>query len=364
MDFVTHLSLIRDGYDFITTFLDRFTKRIHFISSKRTDSATVVAKCFFRPIFKLHGLPVSIVLEQDLRFTSKVCCQLIKCGGIDLKMSTNCDPQTDDFTEIMNRIIGNYLRCYSTFCQENWDKLLSSAEFAYNSAHVDSMRISPFELDLNWQPKTPLDVLMTHSAENVDIVNEFKTTIEKSLCNAMFAQRLAHALQAVYNAKEYTPPPEKVGDEVYLSQNLFSNSSSAVRPSQKLCVRKIGPFRVAKIINKNAIRVELPANIGVHPVIHVEQTARAYRQPHHITVSQNARFQSFIDKHGKRVTEIANILFHRKRGRGCQFPALARNAPSHEAEWKPLRDFVYADGTITAALHDYRREQGVLHHLH
>lgn len=61
MDFVTHLPKTDAGFDCITTFVDRFSKRIRLVPSKGTDSAEEVANCFFDHIFRIHGLPDSIV---------------------------------------------------------------------------------------------------------------------------------------------------------------------------------------------------------------------------------------------------------------------------------------------------------------
>lgn len=63
-------------------------------------------------------------------------------------MSTSKHPQTDGSTEIMNRMLANYLRCYCNYHMNNWDVLFSAAEFAYNSAHVDSLAMTSFEADL------------------------------------------------------------------------------------------------------------------------------------------------------------------------------------------------------------------------
>lgn len=50
-DFITNLPTTEQGYDSITTFVDRFTKRAHFVPSKRTDDAPQVAKAFFNTVF-------------------------------------------------------------------------------------------------------------------------------------------------------------------------------------------------------------------------------------------------------------------------------------------------------------------------
>ena len=158
-DFIVKLPKTKDGYDAVTTWVDRLTRRVHFFKSKTTDTAVDTANAFFTNIFKLHGLPDSIVSDRDPKFTSEFWKRLMKLSGIQLKMSSSRHPQTDGASEIMNRMVENYLRCYCSYHQDNWDELLPAAEFSYNSSVSEDLGMSPFELDLGWIPKSLLDFL-------------------------------------------------------------------------------------------------------------------------------------------------------------------------------------------------------------
>lgn len=58
----------------------------------------------------------------------------------------------------MNRMVENYIRCYSSLRQDGWDDLLPTAEFAYNSAKSEELTVTPFEVDLGWKPRGPSDM--------------------------------------------------------------------------------------------------------------------------------------------------------------------------------------------------------------
>lgn len=60
------------------------------------------------------------------------------------------------------------------------------------------------------------------------------------------------------------------------------------------------------MIENNAVRVQLPNNIRIHPVIHVEHTAHVHRQSAAIYSPLLAQVQPFIDATGELVIE-ANI---------------------------------------------------------
>lgn len=311
VDFVTHLPTTKRGFDSITTFVDRFSKRIHLVPSRTTDTAEDTAIAFFENVFKVHGLPDSIVSDRDPKFTSRFWSQLMKLCGIKLRMASSRHPQTDGSTEIMNRMAANYLRCYCNYHQHEWDTLLSSAEFPYNSAHNDSLDMTPFEVDLGWNPRSPLDSMASRRDITVQSVENLKQRLSTCYDDALFALTLAQAHQSAYNAKCYTPPSYQIEEDVFLSRKLFTTAASNAQPSKKLGVRKYGPFKIIELIGQNAVKLQHPHNIHIHPVVHFEHTARVRRQPAEIAQPQPLASQPFIDDNGEFFQEVGTILSHR-----------------------------------------------------
>lgn len=76
-------------------------------------------------------------------------------------------------------MVGNYLQCFCTFNQDSWDKLLKTGEFAYISAKIESLNMSPFELDLGWLLRSLLAMPDKQSEDNIQTVTNFRNRLEE-----------------------------------------------------------------------------------------------------------------------------------------------------------------------------------------
>ena len=69
MDFIEKLPKPQ-GYDTILVVINRFTKFGHFIKLTHPFISKVVAQAFLDNIYRMHGLPESIITDRDKVFTS------------------------------------------------------------------------------------------------------------------------------------------------------------------------------------------------------------------------------------------------------------------------------------------------------
>lgn len=82
------------------------------------------------------------ISDRDTRITSKAWPEICAYSLTKRKLSTAFHPQIDNQTEILNRILGNYLRAYTNLEHMNWAKLLPNAEFAYNNSRSSSTKMT------------------------------------------------------------------------------------------------------------------------------------------------------------------------------------------------------------------------------
>ena len=72
-------------------------------------SSEGIAKIYRDEIWKIHGVPRTILSDQGPQFASKFMEDLTKVLGTKRKLSTAYHPQTDGQTERINQEIGTFL---------------------------------------------------------------------------------------------------------------------------------------------------------------------------------------------------------------------------------------------------------------
>ena len=70
MDFMVGLLRTSEGYDAICAEVNRLTKSVRFVPIKVTYSMERLAEIYIANMVRLHGVPLSIILDRDARFTS------------------------------------------------------------------------------------------------------------------------------------------------------------------------------------------------------------------------------------------------------------------------------------------------------
>lgn len=117
MDFIVDLPPL-EGHTTIFVVVDCLSKMVHFLPMMPTSKDTV--DIFIREIFRLHGLPASIVSDRRVQFTSKFWKGLCKSLAVDVRLSSAYHPQSN---EQMERTLQQYLRCFSSFSQRSASSL-------------------------------------------------------------------------------------------------------------------------------------------------------------------------------------------------------------------------------------------------
>ena len=119
VDFIMKL-LIVVGKDAILVVCNRLSKITHFVAMTEGTSAESLVRLFWNNVWKLHGLPESVVLDRGSQFVAELMKKLNRMLGIKIKLSMAFHPQTDGQTERMNQELEQYLWFFIENRQKDW----------------------------------------------------------------------------------------------------------------------------------------------------------------------------------------------------------------------------------------------------
>jgi hypothetical protein len=104
-------------------------------------------------------------------------------------MSSSFHLQTDGQTERVNQTLETYLRHFVSVGLNDWDTLLSRAEFAHNAFVNETIRTALFKLTYGYHPRTPV-------GEVVGVVNPVSAALIECLQSSLsFVRKCLIAVQ-------------------------------------------------------------------------------------------------------------------------------------------------------------------------
>ncbi len=316
------------------------------IPTHTTATAPDTAQLFVEHIIRMYGVPLSIVSDRDSKFTGDFWRCLFGMLGTRLSMSSSYHPQTDGQSERSNRSVQKILRCYCGSYQDDWDKHLALAEFSLNSAVNASTGFSPFKLMYGYEPLTPISAIVTAlskasgSIKHVQATAEMLDSMTSDLLKAREAMASAQEQQAMQANKHRRDATFAVGDLVHLSTANLKMAGV----SRKLKPRWAGPFVVEQVINPVSVKLTLPQDIRIHPVVHVSQI-----KPYVADAKWGKRDKPpapILDNDGEISYVVEGILAHRAARAGGKntrpknsYLVKWQGYPVWECTWEPESSF-------------------------
>ena len=245
--------------DAILVIMNRFTKMIRLKATTTNISSEEVAKIYRDEIWKIHGIPKTILSDCGPQFALKFMKDLTRVLGTKRKLSTAYHPQTDRQTERINQEIGTFLRHYVNYQQDDWMEWLAMAEFAYNDKKHATTGKTPFELNFGRHPWKE-DLMVQTELPRVE---EFTKKIQESWKHTtQTMEESQRNMKRQFDERRRNPQGLKVGEHVWLeNKNIQSNQSS-----KKLDNKRYGPFRITKDIGLEAFQLELLEGWMIHNV--------------------------------------------------------------------------------------------------
>ena len=273
MVFITKLPMSKD-HDSILVVYDRFLKMSHFVATMEKTTVEGLARLFRDNVWKLHGLPESVISDRGPQFAAGLTRELNKMLGIETKLSMAYHLETDGQTERTNQELEQYLRMYVNHRQNNWAEWLATAEFSFNNKVYIATKSLPFQVNYRKEPRMGFDIRKKGKNEKAEkFGREMKERHEQARAALVKSQKemKRQADRSRKETEEY-----RVGDKVLISTKDFSMELMK-RAIKKLTEKFIGLYMVRKIVSENVVELELLASLRIHLVVNVRRIVK-YRE--------------------------------------------------------------------------------------
>ncbi|GAA0174021.1 hypothetical protein LIER_27498 [Lithospermum erythrorhizon] len=256
----------------ILVVVDRLSKYAHFSPLRHPFTARIVAEVFLKEVVRLHGVPSCIISDRDKIFI------IFKLQGTKLLHSTAYHPQMDGQSEVVNRCLETYLRCYASDQPRNWMRWLAWAEYWYNTSFHTASKHTPFKVVYGRDPPS-----LIRYQRGITPISSIDEMLEER--DVILDDLRMHLLRAQQKMKDTADKKRRdgqfsIGDKVFVKLKPYRQKSLAARRNEKLSPRFYGPFLVLSRVGEVAYKLQLLASSSNHPVFHVLQLSEAHGTIH------------------------------------------------------------------------------------
>ncbi len=277
-DFVGPLPVTKAGNQHICVFVDKFSRWVEVVPTKGCTAQDMI-DAFIDAVVARHGCPERLVTDRGACFVAELSKRLFARLGTRHIKTTAYNPQANAQVERVNKVIK---ACLAAICDNvrEWDRHLQIAAFAYRTAFIDAIGITPFELIHGRAARLPTDLLFGPQArkelagETVaehERLESFKDRVAKQVREAW---KIARAAQWIAKRQMMRSNLGRK-DRVFKKGDLVFIWKGSIQPHQKLA--KFGESRV---------KGPWPIDHAISPVLYsverLRKNGKKVLEPYHV----------------------------------------------------------------------------------
>jgi len=193
--------------------------------------------------------------------------------------------------------------------QEQWPEWLGMAEFAYNNKVHAGTKVSPFKANSGQELRMGFEMRKKGKHEEAEKFAERMKNVQEEAKAAL--QKAQEEMKRYADRERGEVEEYRVGDLVLLSTKDLKYQMVG-RCTDKFTECFVGPYKVKAIISSNAIELDLPSTVRIHPVVNVSRVRRYKSQ----VEGQRKETPQPVVIEGEEEWEVEKIMNKRKvRGR-------------------------------------------------
>ena len=163
---------------------------------------------------------------------------------------------------MVNRSLGNLLRCLVGDHQGTWDLILPRAQFAYNNSVNRSTGLSPHEIMYGHKPRAPIDLIpmspLQRASESAESFACRMSDLHKFISNQITMSNAKYkALANIHRRYKRFD----VGNFVMIR---LRPERFPLRTFRKLQACGMRPFEVLSKVGENGYVIDIPSDWGIH----------------------------------------------------------------------------------------------------
>ena len=297
-------------FKYIIVFVDHFTSWVEAMPL-RDITATSCAEAFLTCICNRYGPPSKLLSDRGSQFLSTIADEVNKIMGIHKLNTTAYHPQTNGKVEKFNNTLVTMLAMYVGMKQNDWDKFIPFALFAYNTSKHELNSFSPYYLLYGREPNYMVDAMVRTDSDTFLSVGSWTRKIIRRIRRAhLLAERHQRRISNQYLTQSLAKPPPKYkpGDLV-----LMRHMRPMEPGSQKFIQQWHGPYEVAKQIAPVTYQIKLPQQEGKHAlsyILHVNRLKpfRMRENDNDITNIESIKSREQLLREAMELSDRANLI--------------------------------------------------------